>query len=238
MISCNRAASLMGLFVVLGAPAMAQEDDPWGEVEEEVEDTLEESGDPEEESLEDPIGEVLEETRESSEYNRQLLSLEEDVNSLKERVFRSKATLQLLREIVIQGRSTGSRAGVWHVNRLGAAYTLRSISYYLNGDSVLSRTGESGQLDTDNELKVWEGALPPGNHNLTVSAVLQGNGFGVFSYVENYTFNVKSSYAFTAEDNHLTSIRVVLDEKRGFGRSFVDRPEVVYEVQSTRLVDE
>ena len=160
MISCLRAASLVGLLVFLGGPAMAQEEEPWGEVEEEVEDTLEEAGDLEEESLEDPIGDVMEETRESSEYNRQLLSLEEDVNSLKERVFRSKATLQLLREIVIQGRSTGSRAGVWHVNRLGAAYTLRSISYYLNGDSVLSRTGESGQLDTDNELKVWEGALP------------------------------------------------------------------------------
>ena len=44
--------------------------------------------------------------------NRQALDarrdVEEQVDGLKERVFRSKATLQLLKEIVIQGASTGA----------------------------------------------------------------------------------------------------------------------------------
>jgi hypothetical protein len=193
---------------------------------------------PGEPALNDSIGTAMETAEANKEYNRQLLTLEENVNLLKEQVFRSKATLQLLKEIVIQGRSTGSRASVWHVNQLGPAYTLRSISFYLDGQSILTKSDPSGELDISTEIKVWEGVVPPGNHNLTVSAVLQGNGFGVFSYVENYTFNVKSSYAFLAEDNSLASVRVVLDERRGIGRSFVERPQVVYEVQTSRLAVE
>ena len=65
--------------------------------------------------------------------------------------------------------------------------------------------------------------------------MLQGNGFGVFSYVENYNFSMRSSYSFEAEDEHHASVRVVLDERKGIGRSFIERPQVVYEVQSTRL---
>ena len=170
-----------------------------------------------------------------TDYHLELLSLEEDVNSLKERVFRSKATLQLLKEIVIEGSTTGSRATIWHVNKLGGSYKVVSITYLLDGQSVYSRGDEDGALSDSREVKIWEGALPPGSHNITVSAVLTGNGFGVFNYVENYNFNVRSSYAFEAEDEHHASVRVVLDERSGIGRSFIERPQVTYEVQSTRL---
>jgi hypothetical protein len=170
-----------------------------------------------------------------ADYHLELLSLEEDVNALKERVFRSKATLQLLKEIVIEGSTTGSRATIWHVNELSNAYKVMSITYLLDGQSVYSRTDDDGALSASKEVKIWEGALPPGDHNITVSAVLQGNGFGVFSYVENYNFSMRSSYSFEAEDEHHASVRVVLDERKGIGRSFIERPQVVYEVQSTRL---
>jgi hypothetical protein len=236
MIRCLRLVLVAGLFTAAGnAQAQEPETAPAPEAEEAVLETAAVPGEP---GMDDSIGAAMETAEANKEYNRQLLTLEEDVNLLKEQVFRSKATLQLLKEIVIQGRSTGSRASVWHVNRLGPAYTLRSVSFYLDGQSIHTKSDPSGSLDISTEMKVWEGVVPPGNHNLTVSAVLQGNGFGVFSYVENYTFNVKSSYAFLAEDNSLASVRVVLDERRGVGRSFVERPQVVYEVQTSRLAVE
>jgi hypothetical protein len=179
--------------------------------------------------------ESVDEQDQGADYYLELLSLEEDVNSLKERVFRSKATLQLLKEIVIEGSTTGSRATIWHVNELSGAYKMMSITYLLDGQSIYSRTDDDGALSASKEVKIWEGALPPGDHNITVSAVLQGNGFGVFSYVENYNFSMRSSYAFEAEDEHHASVRVVMDERKGIGRSFIERPQVVYEVQSTRL---
>lgn len=172
------------------------------------------------------------------EFNKRLLTMEEDVNSLKERVFRSKATLQLLKEIVIQGSTSGSRAVIWHVNTLGPAYTIESVSYYLDGQSVYAKADPSGSLDSAEELKVWEGAIPPGNHNLTVNLVLRGNGFGVFKYVEGYTFRVQSSYAFVADDGHISNVRVLVDERKGIARSFVERPNVEYDVKSVRLFEE
>lgn len=186
-------------------------------------------------ATESVASEPVEEQGLGAGYHLELLSLEEDVNSLKERVFRSKATLQLLKEIVIEGSTTGSRATIWHVNELSSAYKVMSITYLLDGQSIYSRTDDDGALSASKEVKIWEGALPPGDHNITVSAVLQGNGFGVFSYVENYNFSMRSSYGFEAEDEHHASVRVVLDERKGIGRSFIERPQVVYEVQSTRL---
>jgi hypothetical protein len=173
----------------------------------------------------------------SNDYLRELLTLEEEVNALKESVFRSKATLQLLKEIVVEGSTTGSRVALWHVNELGSSYNVVSVTYFLNGQPIFTRTDENGELGDSEEIKIWEGALPPGSHGITVNAVLRGNGFGVFSYVEDYTFNVRSSYTFNAEDNHLSTVRVLIDERSGIGRSFIERPQVEYEIQSTRLTE-
>jgi hypothetical protein len=43
-------------------------------------------------------------------FDLELRTMEEDVNALKEQVFRSKAILLLLKEIVVQGSAGGSRA--------------------------------------------------------------------------------------------------------------------------------
>jgi nucleoid-associated protein YgaU len=173
----------------------------------------------------------------ASDYNRELLTIEEEVHSHKEKVFRAKATLQLLKEIVVQGNSAGSRATIMHENKLGRGYTLESISYYLDGQGKFSKADPTGGLDDMREFKVFEGAVPPGSHNITVNLRLRGNGFGVFSYVKNYTFAVQSSTAFTAEEGKSCKVRVVMDERKGIGRSFIERPHVEFETRCIRLSD-
>lgn len=167
-------------------------------------------------------------------FNRELRSIEEEVNGLKERVFRSKATLQLLKEIVIQGSTSGSNATIWHVNKLGNAYTVESLSYFLDGQSKFSKTDAEGSLDESKEFKVFEGAVPPGDHSVTVNVRLRGNGFGVFKYVEKYQVNFKANSTFTAEEGKSCQIQVVLEKQRGIGRSFTDRPNVAFETRCTR----
>jgi hypothetical protein len=173
----------------------------------------------------------------AADYNRQLLTIEEEVHSLKEQVFRAKATLQLLKEIVVQGTSAGSRATLWHENRLGRGYTVESIAYYLDGQGKFSKADPTGGVDDMREFKVFEGAVPPGNHTVTVNLRLRGNGFGIFSYVKDYTFNVQSSHSFVAEEGRSCSVRVISDERRGIGRSFTERPNVQFETTCTRLSD-
>ena len=174
----------------------------------------------------------------SSDFNRELLTIEENVNSLKERVFRSKATLQLLKEIVVQGSSSGSRGSIWHVNKLGRGYTIESVAYYLDGQGKFSKVDTSGGLDDKKDLKVFDGPVPPGNHNLTVHMKLRGNGFGVFSYVSNYVFNVQASTAFVAEDGKSCKVQAIVNERSGIGRSFTERPHVTFETRCIRLAED
>ena len=173
-----------------------------------------------------------------SDFNRELLTIEEQVNGLKERVFRSKATLQLLKEIVIQGSSSGSRGRVLHVNKLGRAYTIESISYYLDGQVKFSKVDLSGGLGAQKEVSIFDGPLPPGDHNLSVHLKLRGNGYGVFSYVRNYVFNVQASTAFTAEDGKSCRVKALIDERGGIGRSFTERPGVKFETRCIRLAED
>jgi len=169
------------------------------------------------------------------EFDRRLLTEEEKVNSLKEQVFRAKATLQLLKEIVIQGSSSGARAILWHENSLSGSFSIDSITYYLDGQSIYSFGVGSGGEGLPKEFKLHDGPVPAGNHTIAVSMVLRGNGFGVFSYVDRYTFNVDSSYAFTVEDGKSCEVWVRIKERKGVGRSFVERPNVVYDLNCTRI---
>ncbi|MBN1336404.1 MAG: hypothetical protein JXB39_10625 [Deltaproteobacteria bacterium] len=171
----------------------------------------------------------------TEEFDRRLLTEEERVNSLKEQVFRAKATLQLLKEIMIQGSSSGARAVVWHENSLSGAFSIDSITYFLDGESIYAfGTGGTSQV-LPQEFKLHEGPVPAGNHTIAVSMVLRGNGFGVFSYVDRYTFNVDSSYAFDVEEGRSCEVWVRLKERKGVGRSFVERPNVVYDLHCTPI---
>jgi hypothetical protein len=177
------------------------------------------------------------EASKSGDFDRQLLTIEEEVHSLKEQVFRSKATLQLLKEIVVQGSTSGARATIWHENRLGRAYTVESIAYYLDGQGKFSKADASGALSAMPDFKVYEGGMPPGNHTLTVNLRLRGNGLGIFSYVQDYTVNVQASTAFVAEEGKVCTVRVTTNERRGVGRSFVERPEVQFQTRCVRQTD-
>jgi hypothetical protein len=166
--------------------------------------------------------------RDAVELRRELRTVEEDVSNLKERVFRSKATLKLLKELIVEGVAAGSRVVVWHVNQLGGGYSMESAQYFLNGKNVFSKVDPGGTLDSVREIKVHEQTLPPGQHSLQVNYVLRGKGYKVFSYLASYQFKVQSSYTFEIEDGKLSVVRVIADSRGGL-RNFVERPTVMYD---------
>ena len=94
------------------------------------------------------------------------------------------------------------------------------------------------ELDAKKEIQIFEGPIPPGNHNITVHLKLRGNGFGVFSYVSNYVFNVQASTAFVAEDGKSCKVKAVVNERGGISRSFTERPSVVFETRCIRLAED
>jgi hypothetical protein len=168
---------------------------------------------------------------EDSEHAIKLRGLEERVNDLKERIFRSKARLILLRETVLNGVISGAKAVIVHRNEMGSSFSLESVSYSLDGAPIFNKTDAQGDLDEREEIELFNGSIVPGNHNLSVFMLYRGNGYGVFSYLKGYTFKIKSSYAFTAEEGKVTTIKVVGYEKGGITTDLKDRPAVRYDVE-------
>jgi len=157
-------------------------------------------------------------------YTQKLKSIEERVNGLKEKVFRSKARLFLLRETVLHGVVSGAKGVLFHVNQLGQSYTLVSMTYFLDGTKIYSRADATGEISKRDELKIFEGNIPPGNHQVTVNLELRGNGFGVFSYLNGYKFKVQGNCNFIAEEGKVSRLRIISYEKGGLQRNFLERP--------------
>ena len=158
-------------------------------------------------------------------------TLEERVNDLKEKIFRTKARLMNLQEMVIGGDITaGAKAVLLHRNEMGSSFVLESAAYALDGAPIYTKVDQEGDLDKREEFEIFNGRIVPGNHQVSVKLVYRGHGYGVFSYLEGYKFKVQSSHTFNAEAGKVTNIKVVGFEKGGFTTDLKDRPTVRYDV--------
>ena len=162
-------------------------------------------------------------------------TLEERVSDLKEKIFRTKARLMNLQEMVIGGDiTTGAKAVLVHRNEMGSSFYLESVSYALDGAPVYSKTDVDGDLEKREEFEVFNGRVVPGNHQVSVQMVYRGHGYGVFSYLEGYKFKVQSAYTFNAEPGKALTVKVVGFEKGGLTAELKDRPAIRYDVDVQR----
>ncbi|MEX1364819.1 MAG: hypothetical protein AB1Z98_16955 [Nannocystaceae bacterium] len=164
--------------------------------------------------------------RESELYGDRLDNLQTEVDQLKDKIFRSKARLTLLKETVLRGVLSGSRVTIAHQNLMGSGFRLVKVVFIMDGAQILARTDETGSLDGEDELIVYDGNLPPGPHNVTVELTYQGNGFGVFSYLNGYTFESRSSHSFTAPENGAVKLVSQGFERGNMTTEMADRPSV------------
>ena len=216
-------ALLSILLLVMPSGASAQGDAPVDE---------EETDDESEDDTEDAGAATPAVSSEDAEISifRELKTVESDVNDLKEKVFRSKARLLLLEEKVIRGVVSGAKGVVRHLNSLGSAYALESITYYFDGNPIYQATdaGTQGALSKEKEIEIFEANIPPGNHTLSVSGVIRGRGTGLFAYLADYSFQFSSSYSFVAADGKTTRLDSVLFKKGGPLADYVEGPAVEF----------
>ena len=174
-----------------------------------------------------------------AQYNLKLRDIEERVNSLKEQVFQSKARLLQLQEVVLQGAITGAKARLVHYNDMGSSFKLVRAQYALDGTPIFNRTDSGdGELADLEEMEIFNGAISPGNHQISVFLEYEGHGYGLFSYLKAYRFKLRSSYTLTAEEGKATTVRIVAFEKGDFTTELSERPSVRYDVEvATALRD-
>lgn len=167
----------------------------------------------------------------NADYDLRVRELEEKVNDLKEKIFRSKSRLVLLKETVLRGSLSGSKAVLVHRNEMGSSFELDQVVYSLDGNQIFNERNESGELDDKERIEIFNGAIVPGNHNLSLMLVYKGNTFGAFAYLQGYKFTIRSSYTFAAEEGKTTQVNIIGYEKGGITTAMEDRPDVKYEIE-------
>lgn len=161
--------------------------------------------------------------------NIRLRRLEQRVQALKERAWRAKARIGMLKEAVLGG-GVGARASIVHENKMGNSYRLLKLQYALDGTVIFTRSDPSGKLHSQKTFDVLTGPIAPGSHTITVVAVYRGNGYGPIKYLNKYKFTVRSSHTFTASEGKGTTIRVVAFEKGGVSTPLEKRPSIDFKV--------
>ncbi|MFH1808425.1 MAG: dihydrolipoamide acetyltransferase [Pseudomonadota bacterium] len=165
-------------------------------------------------------------------YEVKIRDIEERVNELKEKIFQSKVRLLSLQEAVFTGVSSGARAVLTHRNEMGSTFRLTELHYFIDGAPLRQEVDATGEtLSAKEEIQLFSGNIVPGNHQITVNLVYKGHGYGVFAYLDGYTFRIKSSYTFKAEEGKETEVKIVAFEKGGFTTELKDRPAVRYDIE-------
>jgi hypothetical protein len=168
--------------------------------------------------------------RETEVYGERLQGIESEVNALKDKVFRSKARLAVLRETVLQGVMAGSRVMLAHRNLMGTGFRLIKIVYYLDGAQIFIKEDEGGTLDGLDEISVYDGNLVPGPHEARVELTYSGNGYGVFSYLRDYEFTSSQTQTFNAPKDGAIKLVSKGFEKGNFTTEMADRPAVKWQM--------
>jgi hypothetical protein len=163
-------------------------------------------------------------------FTTRVKTLEEQVVDLKEKIFRTKARLLLLQETVLGGDlSQGAGALIVHRNELSSIFALRAIAYALDGAPLHSAADKDGDLARREEFEIFNGRIVPGPHQLTVKMTYQGQGFGVFSYVDDYKFDVTASITFDAEPGKVTTLKAVAYDTGNITSQMKDRAAIRFD---------
>ncbi len=163
-----------------------------------------------------------------STYAVRLRDLQQRVDQLKEQIRRSHTRLSLLSETILSGGGSGSRATIQLENRLSSQFKLTRAVVVLDGAPQYNKRDQSGALAEQKSIPIFSGSMPPGDHTVQVLVNLRGHGYGVFSYLRGYRFEVRSSHSFTAVEGKSTRLRVLVYEKGGVTTPLEERPAVRY----------
>jgi hypothetical protein len=168
-----------------------------------------------------------------------LRNLQQRIDELKEQIRRSHTRLSLLSDQILRSGASGARAVISFENRLSDQFRLTRALIVLDGAVQYNKSDRSGVLDEQQVIPIFNGSIPPGDHTVQVLVNLRGHGYGVFSYLRGYRFEVRSSHSFTAVEGKTTKLRVLAYEKGGVTTPLEERPAIRYlEKVAAGLVDE
>ena len=232
-------ALVLGVLLLSGLPPATlsaepdlPEDIAIDQQQEDDEDSEEDSepGELEEEKVPEVVETVVTEEKMSP---KQMRELEEKLQILKDQIFKSRARLKQLRDELYLSSVSVVNAAIFHTQNHGGTFRLLSLRYTLDGFEIFAELNEDKTLNDMENYIMYEGSLLPGDHLLVVDLYYQGRGYGVFSYLNDYTYHVKSRYSFMVDEGDTFNLYVTAVDEGAFLGSLKDRLKVKF-VKETR----
>jgi hypothetical protein len=159
-------------------------------------------------------------------YVVRLRDLEQRVDELKEQIRRSHTRLSLLSDTILSGGVGGAHAEIVFKNELSNAFRLTGATFVLDGAVQYNKQDDSGALADQKEIPIFSGSVPPGDHTLQVVLKLRGHGYGVFSYLRGYKFNVPATHSFTITEGKSIRLEAIVWEKGDVTTPLEERPAI------------
>jgi len=165
-------------------------------------------------------------TMNGATYSVRLRDLEQRVDELKDQIRRSHTRLAMISDTILSGGTAGSRAEVDFKDEMSSAFLLTHALFVIDNQVQYNKQDDSGALADQKEIPIYTGSVPPGDHTIQVALTFQGNGYGVFSYLRGYKFEVKSSHSFTAVEGKALTVTATAFEKGGVTTPLEQRPTI------------
>jgi polyhydroxyalkanoate synthesis regulator phasin len=155
--------------------------------------------------------------------------LDRRVNSLRGQVQDLKSEILTLGEHISQGFVTGTKLLIIHENNMGSAFTIESIEYKLDGFTVYS-VSDPERIAANRRIVVFDASVLPGNHTVDAIYTLRSGGYGIFTYVEQYQFDLRNQYHFATPRGKAVEL-VVQAIDTGAGKQLQERPALRFNVR-------
>jgi hypothetical protein len=115
---------------------------------------------------------------------------------------------------------------------LGETFVLEEIELAVDGKIAVACSGKGGALDARSPVALWEGSAGPGEHEIGLRGVYRGQGYGIFSYLSGYRFEVKSSHTVDMPPAGFVAVRATAYERGDLTTPVEERPQIRFEETS------
>jgi hypothetical protein len=150
------------------------------------------------------------------------------IKELQKQIQQSQERMDEIVGIVLNTADTkGAKAVISLVNGMSGSFVPIQAVVSLDGAPIFKKSDEDGIL-TAGEVEVFNGAILPGEHTLSVLLVYRGAGYGIFSYLQGYRFKVRSSTKFKVKEDKGIRLEIIGYEKGDQDTKMEDRPAIKY----------
>lgn len=154
-----------------------------------------------------------------------LNQLEQQVQSLKESVFRTKTQIHELEEAVLRGKITGSKAFIDFENRAEGIFTFSSAEFFVD-DQLVQRIQGEGTKNSLKQTRIFDKDLPSGEHTLRAKIQYRGNDqsiYKMFPYFQDHKFELETSVKFFVDYGKTTVVKLTALDRGYFDTDIRER---------------